>query len=139
MYVTFMSKENEHFSGSNSELAFVPSISRYSRRHSFRLPLRVIRYSIDEEAVSKEIKPLAQGTFPSRGPGIGGVGVGLGQAQRGLERHFPLEPANHGMGAPSTAPLPLLTSFGHDLTPHPTHHCPTLPWHLSVWPGLSLL
>ena len=73
-----MSKENEHFSGSNSELAFVPSISWYSRRHSFRLPLRVIRYSIDEEAVSKEIKPLAQGTFPSKGPGIGGVGVGFG-------------------------------------------------------------
>ena len=133
-----MSKENEHFSGSNSELVFVPSTSRDSRRHSFRLPLRVIHYSIGEEAVSKETKPLAQGTFPSRGPGTGGWGWWENHREA-WERHFPLEPANHGMGAPSTAPLPLLTSFGRDLTPHPTHHCPTLPWHPSVWPGLSLL
>ena len=101
-----MSKENEHFSGSNSELAFVPSISWYSRRHSFRLPLRVIRYSIDEEAVSKEIKPLAQGTFPSRGPGIGGVGVGLGQAQRGLEKTLPLGASKPWDGGAQHCPPP---------------------------------
>lgn len=100
-----MSKENEHFSGSNSELAFVPITSRDSRRHSFRLPLRVICYSIDEEAVSKETKPLAQGTFPSRGPGTGDGG-GVGESQRGLGKTLPLGASKPWDGGAQHCPPP---------------------------------
>lgn len=107
-----MSKEKEHFSGSNSELAFVPSISRYSRRHSFRLPLRVIRYSIDEEAASKEIKPLAQGTFPLKGAWDWGSGGGVGTStERPGKDTSPWSQQTMGWGCPALPPSPFLLAL----------------------------
>ena len=106
-----MSKENEHFSGSNSELVFVPSTSRDSRRHSFRLPLRVIHYSIGEEAVSKETKPLAQGTFPSRGPGTGGWGWGGRITERPGKDTSPWSQQTMGWGRPALPPSPFLLAL----------------------------
>lgn len=63
--------------------------------------------------------PTLQGS-----PGLGGGGGVRRSCTEAQERPFLLEPANHGMGASSIAPLPLLTSFGLGLTPPPSHHCP---------------
>lgn len=64
-----------------------------------------------------------------------GGGGGVREAQTGpQERPFLLEPANYGMGAPNTAPLPLLTSFGLGLTPHPSQPLSSSLLAPSVWP-----
>lgn len=120
--------------------ALCQSFLRDSREHSSWFSHRVVYHSMDEEAESqRRLSPLPKEPLLQGGLGFGEWVWGWDKHTEAWERPFPLEPANHGMGVPSTAPLPLLTSFGHDLTLHPTHHCPTLPWHPSVWPGLSLL
>ena len=54
-------------------------------------------------------------------------GWGWDKHREAWKRHFPLEPANHGMGAPSTAPLP------------PSAPGPEIPPALPLWMGLVFL
>lgn len=111
--VTFLSIENQHFLGSNSGSALVPSISQGLSKTFLLVAPQGVHHSIDEEAESqRRLSPLPKEPSPVGGVRDLGSGDGVGEStEKPAKDPSPWSQQTTGWGCPALPPSPFLLAL----------------------------